>query len=293
MFKGLIMLPNFKGMIPLLITISLIFISSNAFARKWKVIEIPGAKCGAGAPYKVWLDKQDSKKLAIEFMGGGTCWSASTCYGPKLRAWIFPIPPAPILSMFSTRIRDISPAKNHSYLYLPYCTGDVHLGKHTANYFKGRLKVKHHGFTNIQKTFKYLVENKIINFSQINDLLVYGASAGAIGALIHTQTIKPYLNDYMSKTLIADSPGLHFSKNNFWEQFTQEQIKDYSQAMRLLGIERPEEGNISKFIPNICQKLSKWNIGILQGSKDVVTSFIFGKIGPKEHERRVYGKDGV
>ncbi len=43
-----------------------------AEARSWKKIEIPGAVCGNGATYTVFLDEKASDKLLIEFMGGGS-----------------------------------------------------------------------------------------------------------------------------------------------------------------------------------------------------------------------------
>ena len=266
-----------------------IFIST-VHARKWTVHTIPGAKCGAGAPYKIWIEQKSTKKLAIEFMGGGACWSASTCYGPTLRTWIFPIPSLPIMSMFSSKK---SPAKDHSYLYLPYCTGDAHMGRHTAKYLRGKIKVHHQGFRNIEKTFEYLHKNNLIQFSEVEDLLVYGASAGAIGALVHSKTYSPYFLPNTKKTMIADAPGLHFSAEKFWSQFTPELIQDYSKGMTILGMDQSEGGYISRFIPKMCDQLKNWNIGILQGSKDVITSYLFGKISPKEHELLVYGKEGV
>ena len=84
----------------LIITLTIIY-PLQADARQWKKVMIPGAQCGSGAPYAVWIDKKSKSKLAIEFMGGGACWSAATCFGPNFRAWSFPIPRFPLMSVFS------------------------------------------------------------------------------------------------------------------------------------------------------------------------------------------------
>ena len=35
------------------------------FGRWWKRVEIPGAKCGNGKPYAVWVDKADKKRSVL------------------------------------------------------------------------------------------------------------------------------------------------------------------------------------------------------------------------------------
>ena len=105
----------------------------SAYAREWREIIIPGAFCGDGSPYKVFLDKRSHKRMLIEFMGGGACWSDDTCRGYNLRTWIYNIPKVPQFSVLMSDIEG-SPWSKHSVLYFPYCTGDVHAGNHVATY---------------------------------------------------------------------------------------------------------------------------------------------------------------
>jgi hypothetical protein len=266
-------------------------LTTSVLARKWERIKIPGAKCGDGIPYSIFIDKKsnDQKKLAVEFMGGGVCWSMSSCYGPNLRTWIHPIPKLPL---FSTLTSNNSILRNHSFIYFPYCTGDVFAGKHTAKYFLGS-KVHHVGFSNIQKTISYLEKEKIIKLNKLQDLILYGSSAGGIAALIHAISFEPYLNKNARRTVVADSPGLHFGPD-FWQKFTERQISDFHDAFAASDV-YPDFNNglVAPYIADLCKKIPRWNIGFLQGTKDLVMSSVFGEISPSFHESNIYSSDGI
>lgn len=260
-----------------------------AHARKWKKVAIPGAKCGDGMPYKVFVDLKSKSKLALEFMGGGACWSTATCYGPNLRAWVHPLPRIP---NFSTLTTGKSFLNNHSLVYFPYCTADVFAGRHVAKYGLG-AKVHHKGFSNVEKALEYLSTTKKINFEKVDDVTLYGASAGAIASLIHSKTINPYLRTDIKKTILADSAGMHFGKE-FWEKFSPEQIADFEHSFSALGF-KPDftDGFIAKNLKYTCEELADWNIGFLQGSQDVIMSAVFGNISPKKHEELIFSENGL
>ena len=103
-----------------LLAILLAFAATSVQARTFKTYTIPGAYCGNGMAYKVWVntENKDKKKLAVEFMGGGACWSTATCYGPNLRAWVHPLPK--IVSKMNVMLKKGSVLEDHSVLYFPY-----------------------------------------------------------------------------------------------------------------------------------------------------------------------------
>ncbi len=260
--------------------------------RNWKKITIPGAFCGNGSPYDVFYDAQSSKKLTIELMGGGVCWSAMTCYGPTITAWAYPIPKFPIYGQFSLPLESASFVYDASYLYLPYCTGDVHAGAHIEEYSLG-VKVHHTGYTNFLKSLEYLSQKKIISFAQFDDVILYGASAGAVGALAHAKNLDKYLQKDAKRTLIADSPGLHFG-DQFWEKFRAPMIGDFSAAFYNMGITIDvRTGNLAAKIGNVCDHLSNWQIALMQGTRDVIMSAGFGGISPLEHEKLILSEQGL
>jgi hypothetical protein len=53
-------------------------------------------------------------------------------------------------------------------VYIPYCTGDIHMGANDATY--GGYEIKHRGFVNFQAVLKYLEDNidRPVNSQQSN-----------------------------------------------------------------------------------------------------------------------------
>lgn len=273
-----------------LLIFSLFFcLISTVFARDWEYHKVPGAKCGDGLDYKLIIDKKNSKKLAIEFMGGGACWDASTCYGPNLRTWIHP---KLDLKYFSVLVKESSFLKDHTVVYLPYCTGDVFAGNHTAEYKYG-LKVYHQGHQNVSKSLDFLIEKGMIDQKAVDDLVIFGSSAGGIGALVHMDTMNKYFKKTKSKVIISDSPGLHFGES-FWNKFPAEMIHDFDTNFKKVGLDIDfSTGMVAHKIKDVCEQNRDWKIGILQSTKDIVMSSVFGNISPSNHSDHVLGPDGL
>ena len=142
-------------------------------------------------------------------MGGGASLSMSKSWGPNLHTWIHPIPKLPVFSYLTS---DEGPLRDNTFIYFPYCTGDV---------FPGNLKVRymplkstyHYGHPNVELSLEHLKNSKLINFKAADSVVLFGSSAGAIGSLVHRANIEPYLKPGIKKLLIADSPGLYFAGN--------------------------------------------------------------------------------
>lgn len=278
------------------IIITLFLNAQLAFAafggRQWQRLVIPGATCGDGSEYSIFWSKSDSTKVAFEFMGGGACWDAKTCYGPTPTSWSYQLPKLPVFGQFSMPDNSLSIAGDHSYVMFTYCTGDVHSGRHVAFYPPG-IQMHHTGHSNIQKALKFLKKEKIINFDNIADVIIYGASAGAVGALAHAKSIDLMIPQSAKRTLIADSPGLHFGPR-FWSKFSANMVRDFSYSFAGMGVTLDiRDGNLGKQVPKMCKMLSNWNIGVLQGTRDLVMSLGFGQLTPKRQEMLIYGPTGM
>jgi hypothetical protein len=281
-----------------LFSLIIFFMAQSVFARgpyrKYKKILIPGAVCGNGDPYLVFMDKKRNSKWLFEFRPGGACWNKETCFGPIPRAFPLFSPKGLLLkSVFSRKRKTQNFLSGHSQVIFPYCTADIYAGTHRA--FYGTKDIFHHGRINIEKSLKYLAEKGHLDWSKVKDLFVFGSSAGAFGTLIHL----PHFDDLMPKgpslkrTLILDSPGLHFG-DHFWEKFTPEFRNDFEKAFSKYGIENGfEDGNLAKFFRPICQKYPHWNVGVIQSSRDIVMSRLFGNISQSDHESLIFSPNGL
>lgn len=270
-------------------------ITQTAFARNWDRVRIPGAVCGDGLPYYVFVDqKKDSKNLLIEFMGGGACWSNDTCWSPlNIRTWIHPIPEVPMFSYMTSDFWLYSqhPFVDDSSVYFPYCTGDVFAGDHVGYY--DPKPVHHTGYRNIVMALDHLSKEKIIPFKKMEKVVVWGASAGAIGALVHLENIESYTAKKSKKIAIIDSAGLHFG-STFWHKFTPELFNDYKKTFARLGLEIDyDDGFLAPKMGPVFEKLSHWNLGFMQSTRDEVMSNVFGEILPADHEQLVLSNQGI
>ncbi len=270
-----------------------IFFLSQAFARDFQKIYIPEAQCADGSDYFVLIDKRAETKLTIEFMGGGACWDAASCYGPLLRTWIHPLPlnfafsvPADESSVIGSKLRA------HSYLFFPYCTGDTHIGTHSAFYLPV-FETKHHGSLNLQKSLRFLTDHNFIHLENVTDVVVWGASAGALGSFFHAPQIEAMVRPTAHKVLLMDSPGLHFGEA-FWGKFSLEMFGDFQTSLQKIDIEIDKnKGFVAQDLPRAYRALKNWKIGIYQGTKDIAMSSVFGNITPKQHRELVLSDNGV
>jgi hypothetical protein len=120
-------------------------------------------------------------KVMIFLNGGGACWRAAEC-DPKAK---------PTYTMTSDSANDASvrqgifdvaneanPVRDYTMIYIPYCTGDVHLGTRTVDYEKGtkNFAVRHEGATNLEAVLDWVYSN----VKNPRLVFVTGVSAGAI-----------------------------------------------------------------------------------------------------------------
>lgn len=188
----------------------------------WQRVELPGAVCGNGSQYKFFMRRTASPNLLFFFEGGGACWDYDTCSG---RAGVLGAAnPNGIANDYMTQFtaKYVSPivngadpglpgrsrtdlvTKDWNIVYMPYCTGDVHVGNRNATYVdttggQPSLTWRHNGYNNTLAAANYAKTQ----FPNVNKLLVTGFSAGgtatAAGYYFVRRAINPvrgyYLND--------------------------------------------------------------------------------------------------
>jgi hypothetical protein len=72
-----------------------------------------------------------------------------------------------------------NPFKDWSYVYVPYCTGDIHAGSNTMQY--GAHTAKHVGYLNMAAYLNRLVPT----FPTADRVVLSGSSAGGFGAMLN------------------------------------------------------------------------------------------------------------
>lgn len=153
----------------------------------WTYVPIPGGACGNGSTYGVAVNRTTaSRRLFVFFQGGGACWDDATCNFIPLASHVGEdVPASTVLAearsnegyLFS-RDPAVSPFADATFVYLPYCTGDVHAGDVVQPYRGGT--VHHVGHRNVAGVLASLVNG----WSDTDHVWVSGASAGGYGSMV-------------------------------------------------------------------------------------------------------------
>ncbi len=153
---------------------------------------------GTNARYSFWHKRGKSKNLVVFFEGGGACWDDFSCTFPfddRLpvavpQLFVPQIPangnPATYSGIFDAS-HPANPVKDWSFVYIPYCTGDVHSGSADRNYHNAghpvfplpsMFNIHHGGFDNFMVVLDWMRKNA----DKPEQILVAGSSAGGYGA---------------------------------------------------------------------------------------------------------------
>ncbi|MDX2367039.1 MAG: pectin acetylesterase-family hydrolase [Colwellia sp.] len=171
--------------------------------------------------FRFYFKQGKSKNLLVYFNGGGACWDDATCvaslalgdrptYNPSILDENSPINAGGI---FDDRNKE-NPFRDWSKVYIPYCSGDIHIGSSDQVYTDktglitghqdAPVLIKHHGFDNFMAVREWLKTKFKAKKHKIKKLMVTGSSAGAYGASFNF----PYLQSAFPKvnaTLFSDA----------------------------------------------------------------------------------------
>ena len=134
-----------------------------------------GCLCADGSDFSFWSRKANPEKVMLYFQGGGACFTEETCSfedGSYTVTAEVDGTPGGGKGIFDVDNPD-NPLADWSIVYVPYCTGDVHIGNNVQTY-SDDLTVNHVGFLNASKGLDYVIEN----FPDASEVFVAGSSAG-------------------------------------------------------------------------------------------------------------------
>jgi len=197
--------------------------------RTWTEVTLPNTVCGNGTQYRFYAhDNPNSNDLLFYFEGGGACWTYDGCTG--LSGVLGAANPNGIPTNYMTGLQQeyASPLVNGAdpglpgrsrtnlftqdfdVVFLPYCTGDVHVGNSTVTYTdpnsNTQITYHHNGYNNTQAVINW-VDTTLS--PTVGDLVVSGYSAGGTGTSANYYFIREGLNVTGDAFLINDSGPLY------------------------------------------------------------------------------------
>ena len=159
-------------------------------AEKWTWVPVEGALCRDRSPTGVGVNlNPNSTKLMIFLEGGGVCFDAKSCAN---NAYTVPYGQTQFQSAFGSgaaggggvfdRSDPKNPMADWSFVYLPYCTGDLHAGNTPAGHTPDGVGPEAFvGYRNVTLDLARLVPT----FTSLTEVLLTGTSGGGFGALFN------------------------------------------------------------------------------------------------------------
>jgi hypothetical protein len=177
---------------------------------------------GTDPTFKFWARKSatGSRKTMVYFEGGGACWDNLTCsfpIGTGLPAQFFvpTVPPGtdPALFQGIFKADAANPVNDWNVVYIPYCSGDIHTGSSTRQYFNAgnpllgglpSFTLQHRGFDNFMSVLAWMKASG----DKPQQMLVAGSSAGGYGATANFPWIAETFKDARVSLLADASQGV-------------------------------------------------------------------------------------
>lgn len=177
----------------------------------WEKV-VPGGdcECADGSEFAFWQRRAEQTKVVLYLDGGGICFDATTCAsantgstdeptGPDYDPTIEGEDPGREGGMFDFTRSD-NPFRDFSFIYLPLCTADAHLGDATHDY-STKVSVSHNGFVNGTAGLDYLAKH----YPNAAQVVVVGHTAGSIAAPVYAGLVADRLPDAQVTVLGSQS----------------------------------------------------------------------------------------
>ena len=179
--------------------------------EQWdRIVAPPDCMCSDASEFALFVRHASASKVLLFFQGGGACFDVDGCdptsglYLPRV------LPPAALgtgKGIFDFDNPD-NPFADFSVVFVPYCTGDVHLGNSVHDYgvndVGSEVIVHHNGYVNGTQAVTTLVEL----FPDADQIVVAGESAGGVPTPLYAGLVHDQLADARI-TVIADGSGAY------------------------------------------------------------------------------------
>lgn len=201
-------------------------------AAAWIEID-PGSAdclCSDGSEFTFFERPGDPTKVMFYFQGGGACFNDATCDPNGDPTYTMVVNETTESLAGAGGLFDVenplNPLSDYSVVYVPYCTGDVHLGDARHEYTP-EIVIEHRGAVNAMAALDHLVEQ----YPTATEVFVTGASAGSVPTPLMGALTADRLPDARVTTFgdssgaYPDVPGVNELIGELWG--TTENIPDW------------------------------------------------------------------
>eukprot|EP01013_Petalomonas_cantuscygni_P038168 TRINITY_DN69211_c0_g1_i1.p2 TRINITY_DN69211_c0_g1~~TRINITY_DN69211_c0_g1_i1.p2 ORF type:complete len:353 (+),score=54.38 TRINITY_DN69211_c0_g1_i1:41-1099(+) len=168
--------------------------------NEWQWIPMNGSRCIDGSQTGVYIkgaNNLSSRNVAIYLEGGGACFNAFTCDTCRKE----PHPSAPNVAGQFDNDDTRNPYATYTWIWVPYCTGDVHLGQYeeyferSTRHFAGRINMQ------------LIMARVKATWPTLDRIVLTGESAGGFGAGASFDFVRSYYPSNDTVGALVDDSG--------------------------------------------------------------------------------------
>lgn len=175
---------------------------------EWTWVPFEDSACGNGASVGIGISPSaDSSRVLLYLEGGGLCWDDASCNQQQTAYFVGRGYNAADFAAFVDQLGDRgvfnradpnNPFRDFSFVYVPYCTGDLHGGSRAETDYG----VSHVGYQNVGAYLHRVVPT----FKDATEVVLTGTSAGGYGALLNYDRVQRAFLDVPVHLLIDSAP---------------------------------------------------------------------------------------
>jgi hypothetical protein len=241
----------------------------------WEFVPFDDAFCMDGSATGIGVNlNPDATRLVILLEGGGACFDTLSCFGVAN-------PNGYDARDFGANVRSISrglfdredpmnPLRDASFVYVPYCTGDVH-GGNNEDGVGGRMQV---GYRNVTAYLRRIVPT----FGSATEVFLAGRSAGGLGTLVNLEQVQNAF-DCTPVHVIDDAGAL--LDDEFMRPCIQSLVRDAWNLDAVIPAECPQctcadGGGLVNVFPYLARRFPEHRIGLITSMEDATFRSFFG-----------------
>lgn len=173
--------------------------------------------CAYGAPYSFFQKKGKVKKLIIDFLGGGACWSETSCRRGAFRNNLDGMKNAykNAHGIYKKDIKE-NTLKDWHHVTVGYCTGDLHWGDTVKTFGEGEkaLTLNFKGAVNAKTVLEWIYKE----YKELDEIFVTGTSAGSYASIYWLPYIRRNYPKEKTRIIQMGDAGSGIVTNQFLEE---------------------------------------------------------------------------
>ena len=248
----------------------------EAPAMAWTFVDFPESRCMNDTPTGIGVNlNPDSRNVVIYLEGGGACFNSFTCASVAHTNGFNASTMASVASQYGSlglfdRNDAANPFRDWNYVFVPYCTGDIHAGANLAG-LGGRTMT---GYTNMGHYLQRLSPT----FPDAETVMLTGSSAGGFGAAYNYDRVAQAFGS--RRVLLLDDSGPPLS-DTYLNPCLQQLLRDTWSLDDTLPADcadcrQPDGGGLVNLATHVAIKYPDRRAGLVTSNRDGVIRTFYG-----------------